>query len=52
MVVSFTLRERVSDTHWSGEWVGPRAGLDAVAKRKNPFIAPVGNRTPVAQSVA
>jgi len=32
--------------------VGPRADLDAVAKReKNSFIAPVGNRTPVIQPV-
>jgi len=23
-----------SGTHWVGGWVGPRAGLDAVAKRK------------------
>jgi hypothetical protein len=23
-------------THWIGGWVGPRAGLDAVAKRKFP----------------
>jgi len=28
--------ERAHDTHWIGRWVGPRAGLDAVAKRKNP----------------
>jgi hypothetical protein len=29
-------RERTPDTHWIGDWVGPRAGLDAVAKRKIP----------------
>jgi hypothetical protein len=23
-------------THWIGDWVGPRAGLDAVVKRKIP----------------
>jgi len=23
----FTLRERAPDTHWTGGWVGPRAGL-------------------------
>jgi hypothetical protein len=27
-------RERVPGHHWIGCWVGPRAGLDAVAKRK------------------
>jgi hypothetical protein len=26
--------ERVPGTHWIGGWVGPRAGLDAVEKRK------------------
>jgi len=31
---------------------GPRAGLDVVAKRKNPFISPTGNQTPVIPSVA
>jgi hypothetical protein len=25
-----------------GDWMGPRAGLDAVAKRKNSIIAPAG----------
>jgi hypothetical protein len=24
------------DTHWIGGWVGPRAGLDTMEKRKNP----------------
>jgi len=38
-VVSFTPRrftpgERAPDTRWIGAWVGPRTGLDAVAKRK------------------
>jgi hypothetical protein len=23
-------------THWIGDWVGPRAGLDVVSKRKIP----------------
>jgi hypothetical protein len=35
-----------------GGWARPRAGLDEVAKVKNPIIAPVGNRTPVIQPVA
>jgi hypothetical protein len=30
----FTLGERAPSTHWIGGWVGPRAGLDAVEKRK------------------
>jgi len=25
-------------THWIGDWVGPRAGLDVVAKGKNPCL--------------
>jgi hypothetical protein len=29
-------RERATDTHWTGGWVGPRAVLDAVVKRKIP----------------
>jgi hypothetical protein len=32
--------------------VGPRAGLDVVAKRKYPIVAPTRNRTPVDQPVA
>jgi hypothetical protein len=31
---SITPRERARDTHWIGGWVGPRAVLDAVVKRK------------------
>jgi hypothetical protein len=30
----FTSRDRVPGTHSTGGWVGPRASLDAVAKRK------------------
>jgi hypothetical protein len=30
----FTHRERTPGTHWIGGWVGPRAGLDTVSKRK------------------
>jgi hypothetical protein len=29
-------RERAPGTHWIGGWVGPRAVLDAVVKRKIP----------------
>jgi hypothetical protein len=28
----FTPRKRAPDTHWIGDWVGLRAGLDAVVK--------------------
>jgi hypothetical protein len=30
----FTSGERTPGTHWIGDWVGPRAGLDAGARRK------------------
>jgi hypothetical protein len=30
----FTPREIAPGTHWIGGWVGPRAGLDAVEKRR------------------
>jgi hypothetical protein len=39
-------------THWIGGWVGSRADLDAMAKRKSPIIAPTGNRTPVIRPIA
>jgi hypothetical protein len=39
----FTPKERAPGTHWKGGWVGPRAVVDAVVKRKIP--SPVGNRT-------
>jgi hypothetical protein len=32
----FTPKETASATHWMGGWVSPRAGLDAVVKRKIP----------------
>jgi len=34
----FTLRERAAITQWIGGWVGLRAGLDAVVKRKIPSL--------------
>jgi hypothetical protein len=37
--------------HWIGGWVGNRASLDTVAKRKTPITAPAGNWTPVVQYV-
>jgi hypothetical protein len=35
----FTPRERAPGTHCIGGWMGPRAGLDAVVRRKirNPY---------------
>jgi hypothetical protein len=32
----FTPKEKAPGTHWIGGWVGPRAILDAVVKRKIP----------------
>jgi hypothetical protein len=32
----FTSRERAPGTHWIEGWVGPRAGLEVVVKRKIP----------------
>jgi len=46
----FTSLGKASGTHLVGGGVGPRVGLDAVAKRKNPV--PVGNRTLAVESVA
>jgi len=31
-------RERDRGTHWIGGWVGPKASLDAVVRRKFPFF--------------
>jgi len=38
----FTLEERDPGTHWIEGWVGPRAGMDTVAKRKNPITTLLG----------
>jgi len=35
----FTSGKRASGILWTRGWVGPRAGLDTVVKRKNPFTA-------------
>jgi hypothetical protein len=55
-VFSFTPRslypqERVPATHWIGGWVGSRAGLDAVLKRKISLLLP-GLEPPTIQPVA
>jgi len=39
----FTSREGACSTHWVGGWVGPRAGLDAVVKRKLLVIEPLSS---------
>jgi hypothetical protein len=49
----FTPRERAPGTHWIGFWVGPRAVLDAVVKRKIPSPRRESNlRIPVVQPIA
>jgi hypothetical protein len=50
---SFTPRERDPGTHWIGGWVGPRAILDMVVKRKIPSPRQESNpRTPIVQLIA
>jgi hypothetical protein len=46
----FTPGVKATDTPWIGGWVGPTAGLDAVAKRESRCSA--GDRTPVVQPAA
>jgi hypothetical protein len=49
----FTSRERAPVTHWVGGWVGPRAILDAMVKRKIPGPRRESNpRTSTIQPVA
>jgi hypothetical protein len=49
----FILRERARGTHWVGGWVGSRAVLDAVVKRKIPSPHRESNpRTPIVHPVA
>jgi hypothetical protein len=53
-VISFTsrtTRKRAPRTHWIGGWVGPRAGLDVVVKRKTPSTCWDSN-PPIIQPVA
>jgi hypothetical protein len=46
-------RERAPGTHWIGGWVGPRASLDTVVKRKIPSPCWESNSgTPIVQPVA
>jgi len=37
--------KELPSTHWVGGWVGPRAGHDAVGKRKIPSLYWDSNRT-------
>jgi hypothetical protein len=49
----FTPKERASGTHWIGGWVGPRAVLDAVVRRKIASPHRESNpRTPIVQPAA
>jgi hypothetical protein len=49
----FTPKERAPGTHWIGGWVGPRAVLDAVVKRKIPSPRRKSNpRTLIVEPVA
>jgi hypothetical protein len=49
----FTPRERDAGTPWTGGWVGPRAALDAVVKRKITSPRRQSNpRIPIVQPVA
>jgi hypothetical protein len=46
-------RERAPGTHWIGGWLGPRAVLDPVVKRKIPSLRRESNpRTSIVQPVA
>jgi hypothetical protein len=48
-----TPRERAPGTHWIRCWVGPRAVLDAVVRRKIPSLRQESNPgTPIVQAVA
>jgi hypothetical protein len=49
----FTPRETAPGTHWIGGWMGPRAGRDAVVKKRIPSPRRESNpRTPIIQPVA
>jgi hypothetical protein len=49
----FTPRERAPRTHWIGGWMGPKADLDAVARRKIPSPSWESNPDhPIVQPVA
>jgi len=41
-------RERAPGTHWIRDWVGPKAGLDAMVKRK--ILSPYQDLNPQSSS--
>jgi len=45
-LATLPLGERIPDTHWVGGWVGPRTGLDVVAKKENTCPYLKSNQTP------
>jgi hypothetical protein len=45
ILTELPLLQFIPSTHWTGGWVGPRVGLDVIAKR-NKIPPPAGNRTP------
>jgi hypothetical protein len=47
----FTCSERDAGTHWIGDWVSPRAGLDAVIEEVN-YQPLLRLETPIIQLVA
>jgi len=52
-VIGFTLQPlypqgKSPSTHWIGVWVGLKAGMDVMVRRKQPFTAPAGNQNSIA----
>jgi hypothetical protein len=48
---TLALGERAPCTHWTGGWVGPRAGLNTVEKRKSPVLARINPNFLVIESI-
>jgi hypothetical protein len=50
----FNARERIASTHWIGGWVGPRARMDVVVRRKKSLKLQgvARNQTAVIQPIA
>jgi len=46
----FIPRERALDTHWLGGLMGPRSGLDSVARRKKIPLFPLARIEPRSSS--
>jgi hypothetical protein len=47
----FIFRERVRDTHWIGDWAGPRAGLNGIEKWQSLTLSGIELRTSGVQVV-